>query len=116
MSKKGDVIKCCIWSGPQRGISVGRVNRRSHFLKDHEKVIIEINGEDCLVDFTEFPKFWASCPEIRVARNRLGYNKLQEFIEKHKLLPPKESLIKKGKKDTVYLEVVEPYQRFRLRR
>lgn len=116
MSKKGDVIKCSIWSGPQRGIRIGRINRRLHFSQDYKRVIIEIEGEECLVDIAEFPRFWTSCPEIRVARNRYGHNRLKEFIERHSLLPPQESLRKKGKKDIVYLEVVEPYQKFRLRK
>jgi len=110
-----DVIECSIWSGPQRGIRIGRINRRLHFSQDNRRVIIEIEGEECLVDFAEFPKFWTSCPEIRVARNRSGRNRVKEFIERHDLLPPKKSLRKKGKKDIVYLEVIEPRQKFRLR-
>ena len=114
MTEKGDVMKCSIWSGPQRGIRIGIKNRGRHFSQDNRSIIIEIEGEECGVDFTKFPKFWISCPEIRVAR-RFGHNRLKEFIERHNLLPPQESLRNKGKKDIVYLEVVEPYQKFRLR-
>jgi hypothetical protein len=108
-------MPCSVWSGPQRGIKIGVPNRNLHFSPDYQQIIIEIDGEEALVDFTKFPKFWTSCPEIRVAKNESGHNILKEFIEKHNLLPPQESLRKKGKKDKVYLEVVEPYRKFRLR-
>lgn len=107
-------MECSIWYGPQKGISMGKVNRRLHFREDYETVIIEIEDKDCIVNFNEFPSFWRECPEIRIAKNKRGRNRLREFIEKRDLLPPNSSFRKRGKKDAVYLEVIEPYRRFRL--
>jgi len=115
VSKKGDVMECSIWSGPQKGVRIGEVNRRLHFSRTHERILIEIEGEECTVNFSEFQRFWTTCPEIRVAKNDAGKNKLKEFIENNNLLPPKESSEKKGRADKIYLEVVVPYQRFRIR-
>lgn len=103
---------CSIWSGYQPGIYIGLPNRRNHFSKEHNEIIIEIDREDCI---TSLPSsFWRSCPEIRVARSKTGFNVLQNWIKKHNLLPPKESIEKKGRKDTVVLSVIEPFQRLRL--
>lgn len=113
-SKKGDVMICSIWSGPQRGIRIGKPYRQQHFLQKNNQVIIEIEGETASVDFSKFPSFWTSCPEIRVAKNMAGQNILKTFIQKN-LLPPQESKKINGKKDVVYLEVVEPYKKFLLR-
>ena len=108
-------MECSIWSGPQKGIRIGEVNRRLHFSQNYESIVIEIEGKPCTVDFSTFPNFWTTCPEIRVAKNEVGRDKLKEFIEKNNLLPPMESLKKKGRKDKIYLEVVVPYRRFKLR-
>jgi hypothetical protein len=112
--EKGDLIKCSIWYGPQRGISIGRVNRRHYFNPRYAIVTLIIGGEDCTVKFRDFPGFWSTCPEIRVARDHQGRNKLKEFIETRNLLPPKESLETKGKRDVIYLQVVKPYRKFKL--
>ena len=112
MSKKGDKMICSIWSGPQPGIYIGFPNRRKHFSKENNDVIIEIDGDECTSYLPS--SFWRGCPEIRVAKSRTGFNVLMNWIRKNGLLPPKDSLEKKGKKDTVTLEVVKPYRRFRL--
>lgn len=103
---------CSIWSGYQRGIYIGFPNRMNHFSKEHNEVIIEIDGEDCITSLSS--SFWRSCPEIRVARSKTGFNVLLNWIRKHDLLPPKESIEKKGRKDTVVVTVIEPFQRYRL--
>lgn len=103
---------CTIWSGPQRGIYIGPPKRRQHFSKENNDVVIEIEGEDCFASFS--PSFWRSCPEIRVAESKTGFNVLHNWIQRHNLLPPGESIAKKGSKDTVILTVIEPYQKYRL--
>ena len=103
---------CSIWGGYQRGIYIGFPNREKHFSNEHNDVIIEIDGEECNASLPL--SFWRSCPEIRVARSKTGFNVLWNWIKRHNLLPPGESIKKKGKRDTVTLEVVKPYLKFRL--
>ena len=112
VSKVGDKMTCTIWSGNMPGISIGVSKRDKHFSKIFENVEIEIEGQPCIVELRK--TFWNTCPEIRVARSRTGFNLLSNWIRKHSLLPPKTSLKEKGKKDTVTLEVIDPYQRFKL--
>ena len=112
--KIGDVIECSIWYGPQRGVSIGRVNRGIYYNPRFTTVTVNVDGEECIVDFREFPGFWRKCPEIRVAKDHHGRNRLKEFIETRNLLPPKESVEVKGHKDVVYLRVVKPYRKFML--
>jgi len=112
VSKIGEKMTCTIWSGYMPGINIGAPKRRRHFSEDIKMIIIEIEGQDCFSTLT--PSFWSQCPEIRVARSRTGFNVLLHWIRKHGLQPPMRSLYEKGKKDTVTLEVVEPYRRFRL--
>lgn len=105
-------MTCSIWSGYQPGIYIGSSNRKEHFSHDNSSIIIEIEGEECLTELP--PSFWRHCPEIRVARNKSGFNVLLNWIRKYELLPPGESIKKKGRKDAVTLEVVKPFRRFRL--
>jgi len=103
---------CSIWSGPQRGIYIGTPKRKQHFSKEHNDIVIEIEGEDCFTSLS--PSFWRSCPEIRVSRSKTGFNTLHHWIERHNLLPPNESIEEKGRKDSVMLKVIKPYRRYRL--
>ena len=112
LSKIGDMMICSIWSGTQRGIYIGNPKRRQHFSKENNDIVIEIEGEDCFTSLS--PSFWRSCPEIRVARSKTGFNTLHHWIGRHNLLPPGESIEKKGSKDTVMLTVIEPYWKYRL--
>lgn len=80
--------------------------------EENNVVVIEIEGEDCITSLS--PSFWRSCPEIRVARSKTGFNVLLYWLRKHNLLPPGESIDKKGRKDTVVLTVIDPYRKFRL--
>jgi hypothetical protein len=102
VSKEGDIMECSIWSGPQKGVRIGEVNRRLHFSQNYESIVIEIEGKSCTVDFSTFPNFWTACSEIRVAKNEVGRNKLREFIEKIHLLAPMESLRKKGRGESLW--------------
>ena len=81
-SKKGDVMICSIWSGPQRVIRIDKPYRQQHFLQKNNQVIIEIECEIASVDFSNFPSFWTSCPEIRVAKNMAGQNILRLLFKK----------------------------------
>ena len=103
---------CTIWSGPQRGIYIGPQKRRTHFTKPDSEIAIEIDGKKCVTSLS--PSFWRNCPEIRVARDKSGNNVLQNWIKNNGLLPLGESIRKKGVKDTVILEVIEPHKRFKL--
>ncbi|NVM55282.1 MAG: hypothetical protein HWN66_16365 [Candidatus Helarchaeota archaeon] len=47
MSKKGEKMICIIWSGYQPGVYIGSPNRRKHFSKENNDVIIEIDGDEC---------------------------------------------------------------------
>lgn len=110
--KTSDEIKCSIWAGPQRGLYIGIPKRKLHFSDDHQQIVIEIDGEDCFVDFSKFKSFWTTCPEIRVATSKSGKNLLKEFIKENELLPPRHPK-NKGEK-TVHLRVLEPYCKFQL--
>lgn len=112
MSKSGDKIKCSIWSGEMLGVRIGKPNNAKHFKKETPEIIIEINGINCKTNLNS--TFWETCPEIRVAKDEEGNNFLNVWIKKNELLPPKLSEQKKGEKDEVILEVVEPYKKFRL--
>jgi hypothetical protein len=87
---------------------------QEYFNSRFPTVTLVIDGKECVVDFREFPAFWETCPEIRVARDLQGRNRLRAFIENHNLLPPKESIRTKGRRDLVYLNVIEPFRKFRL--
>lgn len=114
MSQTGDVMICSIWSGGyMRGIYIGPTKRRNHFSEKNNEIIIEIDGNPCKAKLT--PSFWNQCPEIRVARRSpSGINTLHHWIRNNNLLPPAQSKQEKGKKDTVKLEVIVPYKKFRL--
>lgn len=112
LSKIGDRMICSIWSGNQPGIYIGFPKRREYFSKHYNDVIIDIDGEKCIASLP--PSFWRSCPEIRVARSKTNFNVLMNWIRKNGLLSPRESIKKKGRKDTVILEVIEPYRKFKL--
>ena len=112
MSKIGEKMTCKIWSGEMLGVSIGATKRSKHFRKRHEDIVIEIEGQYCKVN--RHKTFWSTCPEIRVAENKNGFNVLSDWISRHNLLPQNRSLQEKGKIDTVTLEVIEPFQRFRL--
>ena len=94
------------------GIRIGKRNRDKYFLREIQEIELEIEGEWCKA---KLPKsFWKKCPEIRVAKDKMGRNKLREWIEEKGLLPPKLSIKYKGRRDEVVLEVVEPYKKFKL--
>ena len=109
---KGDRFRCSIWSGGMPGIYIGFPNRERYFSEEIQEIELEIDGETCKAKLP--PSFWRSCPEIRVARDKTGRNKLREWIEKNNLLPPSLSQKIKGKKDEVVLEVIVPYKKFRI--
>ena len=110
MSKKGNKIEYGIWSGEMLGIRIGKHNARRYFKKENSEIYIEVDTVECRTLLN--PTFWSTCPEIRVARDKSGKNILSKWIEKNNLLPPKTAIKKRGKKDKVILEVIEPYRRF----
>lgn len=57
--------------------------------------------------------FHGGCPEVRVARDECGKNRLSEFIHKNNLLSAGISEKRKGRIDKVVIEVIEPYKRFK---
>ena len=113
-TKKGNKIECTIWSGAMRGIRVGTPSNYDHFDSDYPNILIEVEGEVGMAQLSS--TFWGRCPEIRVIKNLDGENILSAWIRKHGLLPPSTSLEQKGAKDIVILEVLEPYQKYKLYR
>ncbi|HEX7576179.1 MAG TPA: hypothetical protein VF360_07340 [Candidatus Methanoperedens sp.] len=110
-SQIGDRMVRSISDNGMLGIRIGA--DRYHFSEDVPEPDIEIEGRVCKLKPS--PSFWnGGCPEIRVAKDESGKNRLSELIEINNLLPPVMSEKLKGKVDKVVIEVINPYKRFKL--
>ena len=94
------------------GIRIGKSANYRHFNEENLEIIIEIEGLECWTTLTD--TFWVDCPEIRVSKDKSGNNILSDWIKVNNLMPPEESREKKGRKDIIILEVIEPYKKYRL--
>jgi len=108
----GQTFECVIWQGQTRGIKIGRVSRKRFFSVRKSRIELVINDEVCLAELAD--NFWTTCPEIRVALDGNGANRLSAWIEAQGLMAPGASIRLRGKEDKVVMEVVVPEERFRV--
>jgi hypothetical protein len=106
----GECFECVIWHGASSGIRVGAPNRKRYFSVRRPRIELEIDGVACRVELGD--NFWGQSPEIRVALDGNGENRLKAWIEGKGLLPPADSKKLRGREDRVVLEVVVPEERF----
>lgn len=113
-SSQGEVFDCTIWQGPNRnrGIEVQVQNRDRFFSKEHDMVILHIEGIRTVAKLGA--GFWRKPAVIKKALGEDGRDKLGKFIEKHHLLPPNQSLSEKGIVDTMVFEVIAPAEEFKV--
>jgi len=113
-SAVGDTFDCTIWQGPNRsrGIEVSPDNRERYFSKNHDMVVLHIEGRRTVAKLGQ--QFWKKPSVIKKAVDDAGRDQLIKFFEKHHLLPPNQSVKEKGIVDTVVFEVVTPTEEFRI--
>jgi hypothetical protein len=113
-SSQGEVFECTIWQGPNRnrGIEVQAQSRDKFFSKEHDMVVLHIEGLRTIAKLGA--GFWRKPAVIKKALGDDGRDKLAKFIEKHHLLPPEQSLSEKGIVDTMVFEVVTPAEEFKV--
>jgi hypothetical protein len=113
-SATGDTFDCTIWQGPNRsrGIEVPPSERDKYFSKDHDMIVLHMEGRRTVVNLG--PQFWKKPSVIKKAVDENGRDQLTKFFEKHHLLPPQQSMKEKGIVDTVVFEVITPMEEFRI--
>ena len=113
-SARGDVFECTIWQGPSRsrGIDIPQRERDKYFSKEHEMIVLDIEGLRTIVKLGA--GFWKKPAVIKRAIGEDGKDHLAKFISKHHLLPPEQSLKEKGIVDTIVFEVVAPAEEFKV--
>ena len=95
-------LKCSVWNNGQSGWGVkilgGPGVRSAHFDRSSSPVIVELDGVDVSVNIDK-DSFWTkTCGE-------LIRKPFEDFFKRHSLSTP----------DRVWLEVIEPKRRFRLK-
>lgn len=113
-SSPGDSFECTIWQGPNRsrGIEVPVEARNKHFSKEHDVIVLHIEGQRTVSKLTG--SFWKRPAVIRASEGEDGRDRLLKFFEKHHLLPPDQSLKEKGIVDTLVFEVLVPRDEFKV--
>ncbi len=113
-SAEGDVFECTIWQAPNRnrGIEVIPQNRDKFFSKEHEMIVLHLEGVRTIAKLGS--GFWRKPAVIKKAVREDGKDLLSKFMEKHHLLPPQQSLKEKGVIDMVVFEVVVPSEEFKV--
>lgn len=113
-SAMGETFDCTIWQGPNRsrGIEVSPDNREKFFSKDHDMVVLHIEGRRTVAKLGA--QFWKKPSVIKKAVDDAGRDQLIKFFEKHHLLPPNQSMKEKGIVDTVVFEVLAPTEEFKI--
>ena len=113
-SAEGDVFECTVWQGPNRnrGIEVTLENRDKFFSKEHEMIVLHLEGSRTIAKLGS--GFWRKPAVIKKAVREDGKDLLGRFMEKHHILPPKQSLKEKGVVDIVMFEVVIPSEEFKV--
>ncbi|UCE91572.1 MAG: hypothetical protein JSV90_09290 [Methanobacteriota archaeon] len=113
-SARGDVFDCIIWQGPSRsrGIEVPVEHREKYFSKDHELIVLDLEGTRTIAKLSA--GFWKKPAVIKRAIGDDGKDHLYKFISKHHLLTPDQSLKEKGIVDTVTFTVVTPGEEFKV--
>lgn len=114
VSSSGDSFDCTIWQGPNRsrGIEVPSSERDKYFSKEHDMIILHIEGRRAIA--TLGPGFWKKPSVIKKAVDDAGRDQLVKFFEKHHLLPPQQSMKEKGIVDIVVFEVVTPTEEYNI--
>jgi len=113
-SSPGDTFECTIWQGPNRsrGIEVPMEARNEHFSKEHDVIVLHIEGQRTVAKLTG--SFWKKPAVIRTSEGEDGKDRLLKFFEKHHLLPPDQSLNEKGIVDTLVFQVLVPREEFKV--
>jgi hypothetical protein len=113
-SARGDLFDCVIWQGPSRsrGIEVPAEHRDKYFSKDHEMVVLDLEGTRTIAKLGA--GFWKKPAVIKRAMGDDGKDHLYKFISKHHLLPPDQSLKEKGIVDAITFTVVAPGEEFKV--
>jgi len=113
-SSPGDSFECTIWQGPNRsrGIEVPIEARNKHFSKEHDVIVLHIEGQRTIAKLKV--SFWKKPAVIRTSEGEDGRDRLLKFFEKHHLLPPDQSLNEKGVVDTLVFEVLVPREEFKV--
>jgi hypothetical protein len=113
-SAQGETFECTVWQGSNRsrGIDVGTGDRDKYFSKDHDMVILHIEGLRTIAKLGA--GFWKKPAIIKKALGDDGKDQLAKFLSKHHLLPPEQSLKEKGIVDTLIFEVVAPSEEFKV--
>ncbi len=113
-SVQGETFECTVWQGSNRsrGIEVGTENRDKYFSKDHDMVILHIEGLRTIAKLGT--GFWKKPATIKKALGDDGKDQLAKFLSKHHLLPPEQSLKEKGIVDTLIFEVITPSEEFKV--
>lgn len=113
-SVEGESFDCTIWQGPSRsrGIEVPQSERDKYFSRNHDMVVLHIEGKRTVV--TLGAPFWKKPAVIKKAVDDAGRDQLIKFFEKHHLLPPQQSMKEKGIVDTVIFEVITPMEEFKI--
>ena len=113
-SVPGDSFECTVWQGSNRsrGIQIQTSDRDAYFAKNHDMVILHIDGLRTIAKLGV--GFWKKPCVIKKATSDDGKEQLSKFLEKHHLLPPEYSLKEKGIVDTLVFEVITPTEEFKI--
>jgi len=114
VSAVGDTFECTIWQGPNRsrGVEVPVSERDKYFSKDHDMVVLHVDGKRTIAKLG--PGFWKKPSVIKKAVTDDGKDQLIKLFEKHHLLPPNQSMKEKGIVDVLIFEVVTPTEEFKV--
>jgi len=114
VSVAGDTFECTIWQGPNRsrGIEVPTSERNKYFSKDHDMVVLHVDGKRTIAKLG--PPFWRKPAVIKKSLTEDGKDQLIKLFEKHHLLPPSQSMKEKGIVDTLIFEVITPAEEFKV--
>jgi hypothetical protein len=113
-SAQGETFECTVWQGSNRsrGIDVSAGDRDKYFSKQHDMVILHIEGLRTVAKLGT--GFWKKPSIIKKALGDDGKDQLAKFLSKHHLLPPEQSVKEKGIVDTLIFEVVAPSEEFKV--
>ena len=113
-SALGDTFECTIWQGPNRsrGVEVPLADRDKYFSKDHDIVVLHIDGRRTVAKLGS--TFWKKPAVIKKSESEDGKDHMIKLFEKHHLLPPTQSMKEKGIVDTLIFEVIVPTEEFKV--
>jgi hypothetical protein len=111
-SSRGTQFACTLYSRKHQGIWIGEKKREKYFTSRIKTIHLTIEGIPCVAKLEK--SFWSTNPAIKKAIDEHGNNYLEIWLKEKGLLPPRESLQLKGKKDFVILEVIAAGKEFKV--